>query len=98
MSVTSSGISCSVGTSIISAQSGRDRGNRRRAPGAGRPRARVLDSADGVPKPVSGSRVYVTHLTMPGDANSLGSAFGGIVMQWADLAAGMAAMRHARLP
>jgi len=50
------------------------------------------------PKPVSGSRVYVTHLTMPGDANSLGSAFGGIVMQWADLAAGMAAMRHARGP
>lgn len=50
------------------------------------------------PKPVSGSRVHVAHLAMPGDANSLGSAFGGIVMQWADLAAGMAAMRHARLP
>src|SRR6266545_3706725 len=50
------------------------------------------------PKPASGSRVHVTHLTMPGDANSLGTAFGGIVMQWADLAAGMAAMRHARLP
>jgi acyl-CoA hydrolase len=50
------------------------------------------------PKPASGSRVHVTHLTMPGDANTLGTAFGGMVMQWADLAAGMAAMRHARLP
>ncbi|HET8540054.1 MAG TPA: acyl-CoA thioesterase [Anaeromyxobacter sp.] len=35
---------------------------------------------------------------MPGDANSLGTAFGGKIMQWTDLAAGMAAMRHARLP
>ncbi|ABS25396.1 acyl-CoA thioesterase [Anaeromyxobacter sp. Fw109-5] len=50
------------------------------------------------PKPASASRVEVTHLVMPGDANSLGTAFGGMVMQWTDLAAGMAAMRHARLP
>jgi len=49
-------------------------------------------------KPARESRVEVTHLVMPGDANSLGSAFGGKVMQWTDLAAGMAAMRHARLP
>jgi acyl-CoA hydrolase len=49
-------------------------------------------------KPASESRVEVTHLVMPGDANSLGSAFGGMIMQWTDLAAGMAAMRHARLP
>jgi len=49
-------------------------------------------------KPASASRVEVTHLVMPGEANSLGSAFGGMIMQWTDLAAGMAAMRHARLP
>jgi acyl-CoA hydrolase len=50
------------------------------------------------PKPAAQSRVEVTHLVMPGDANVLGSAFGGRVMQWIDLAAGMAAMRHARQP
>jgi acyl-CoA hydrolase len=50
------------------------------------------------PKPASASRVEVTHLVQPGDANVMGTAFGGIVMQWTDVAAAMAAMRHARLP
>ncbi len=50
------------------------------------------------PKPASASRVEVTHLVMPGDANVLGTAFGGKVMEWTDMAASMAAMRHARLP
>ncbi|HVI94165.1 MAG TPA: acyl-CoA thioesterase [Anaeromyxobacter sp.] len=50
------------------------------------------------PKPASASRVEVTHLVMPGDANVVGTAFGGMVMQWIDLAASMAAMRHSRLP
>jgi acyl-CoA hydrolase len=49
-------------------------------------------------KPAAQSRVEVTHLVMPGDANALGTAFGGRVMEWTDVAAGMAAMRHARLP
>ncbi len=49
-------------------------------------------------KPASASRIETTHLIMPSDANAHGTAFGGIVMQWIDLAAGMAAMRHARLP
>ena len=49
-------------------------------------------------KPASESRVETTHLVMPGDANVLGTAFGGKIMEWTDLAAGMAAMRHARLP
>ena len=40
------------------------------------------------PKPASASRVEVTHLVMPGDANGHGTAFGGKVMQWIDLAAG----------
>ncbi len=44
------------------------------------------------------SRVEMTQLVMPSHANVLGSAFGGTVMQWTDLAAAMAAMRHARLP
>lgn len=50
------------------------------------------------PKPAADSRVEVTHLVMPFDANTLGTAFGGTVMQWTDLAAAMAAMRHARVP
>jgi acyl-CoA hydrolase len=44
------------------------------------------------------SRVEMTQLVMPSDANSLGTAFGGRIVQWTDLAASMAAMRHARGP
>src|SRR5512140_3210342 len=50
------------------------------------------------PKPASASRIETTHLVMPPDANGHGTAFGGIVMQWIDVAASMAAMRHERLP
>jgi acyl-CoA hydrolase len=50
------------------------------------------------PKPVSQSRVEHTHLVMPGDANNLGSAFGGMIMQWTDVAGAMVGMRHARGP
>jgi acyl-CoA hydrolase len=49
-------------------------------------------------KPVSQSRIEHTHLVMPGEANNLGSAFGGMIMEWTDVAGAMAAMRHARLP
>ena len=48
-------------------------------------------------KPAAGSRIEAVHIVMPSDANSRGTAFGGIVMQWIDLTAAMAAMRHARL-
>jgi acyl-CoA hydrolase len=50
--------------------------------------------------PVAASRSHVelTELVMPSHANSHGTAFGGSVMAWIDLAAGMSAMRHARLP
>ncbi len=50
------------------------------------------------PVPVSASHVEMTQLVMPSHANGHGTAFGGTVMAWIDLAAGMAAMRHARLP
>ncbi len=50
------------------------------------------------PKPASQSRVEHTHLVMPGEANNLGTAFGGMIMQWTDAAGAMAAMRHARGP
>ncbi len=49
-------------------------------------------------KPASASRIETTHIVMPSDANAFGTAFGGTVMAWIDLAASMAAMRHARMP
>jgi acyl-CoA hydrolase len=48
-------------------------------------------------KLASTSNVETTHLVLPPDANGLGTAFGGRVMQWIDLAASMAAMRHTRM-
>ncbi len=48
-------------------------------------------------KPPSASRVEMTELILPPDANALGTAFGGRVMQWTDLAASIAAMRHSRM-
>jgi len=40
----------------------------------------------------------MTELVMPTDANNLGSAFGGRIVQWMDLAGAVAARRHARMP
>lgn len=34
-------------------------------------------------------------MVLPGDANSLGTAFGGKIMQWIDIVAAVAARRHA---
>ncbi len=50
------------------------------------------------PKPPSESVVEMTELVMPSDGNSLGTAFGGRIVQWTDLAAGVCAMRHSGLP
>ena len=47
------------------------------------------------PKPPSASQVQMTELVMPTDGNALGTAFGGRIVQWTDLAAGVCAMRHA---
>ena len=40
------------------------------------------------------SRVEMTELVLPGDTNQLGTIFGGKVMQWIDIAASVAGMRH----
>jgi acyl-CoA hydrolase len=37
----------------------------------------------------------MTQIVMPGDTNSLGNAFGGKLMQWIDICAGVASRRHA---
>jgi acyl-CoA hydrolase len=49
-------------------------------------------------KPVSQSASEYSELILPNDANSLGTLFGGKLMQLVDLAGSLAAARHARLP
>jgi acyl-CoA hydrolase len=47
----------------------------------------------------SESRVVMTQIVMPTHVNGAGGVlFGGVVMQWIDVCAGVAAMRHARGP
>jgi len=49
-------------------------------------------------RPVSQSRVEMTEIVMPNDANPLGNVMGGRVMHWVDVCAAVAAGRHARTP
>lgn len=49
-------------------------------------------------RPVSASRVEMTEIVMPNDANPLGNVMGGRVMHWVDVCAAVAAGRHARTP
>jgi acyl-CoA hydrolase len=48
------------------------------------------------PLPPSASRTETVQIVFPGDANPLGTVFGGRVMQWVDQVAAMAAQRHCR--
>lgn len=47
-------------------------------------------------KPVSPSRSFVqmTELILPNHMNSLGTAFGGVIMSWIDIAASISASRY----
>lgn len=54
-------------------------------------------TADGG-RPVRDSLSEISEVAMPEHANPLGNLFGGRVMQLADLAGSIAAMRHARTP
>jgi acyl-CoA hydrolase len=47
-------------------------------------------------KPARDSTVTMTELVLPGHTNALGTIFGGQVMSWIDIAAAIAAGRHAR--
>jgi acyl-CoA hydrolase len=40
------------------------------------------------------SSVETTHMVLPGDTNVHGTAFGGKIMQWMDIASAVAATRH----
>ncbi|MCS6965722.1 MAG: acyl-CoA thioesterase [Candidatus Kapabacteria bacterium] len=46
-------------------------------------------------KPPLASAVEMMHLVLPNHANQLGNVLGGQLMQWMDIAAALAAMRHA---
>jgi len=48
------------------------------------------------PRPASESHVVMTELVMPNDTNALGNCMGGRVMHLIDIAAAIAARRHAR--
>jgi acyl-CoA hydrolase len=47
-------------------------------------------------KPPRESYTTMTQIVLPGDANALGTIFGGKIMSWIDIAAAIAAGRHAR--
>jgi acyl-CoA hydrolase len=42
------------------------------------------------------TRVVMTETVLPGDGNPLGTAFGGKIAQWIDIAAAIACQRHCR--
>jgi acyl-CoA hydrolase len=45
-------------------------------------------------KAPAASQIETTQIILPGDTNALGTAFGGKVMQWIDIAAAICARRH----
>ncbi|RMD87166.1 MAG: acyl-CoA thioesterase [Calditrichaeota bacterium] len=49
-------------------------------------------------KPVSASKVEMTEIVLPNDANTLGNVLGGKVMHMIDIACAIAASRHCRRP
>jgi acyl-CoA hydrolase len=48
------------------------------------------------PRPGRASLVEMAQLLLPGGANALGTAFGGTVVGWIDMAAAISAQRHCR--
>jgi acyl-CoA hydrolase len=53
-------------------------------------------STELAPKSPRDSEVVMTQMILPPDANPLNAAFGGKVMEWIDVAGGIAAQRHCR--
>jgi len=52
------------------------------------------DAAEATAQTPDVSRVEMTQLVMPGDANARGNAFGGQILAWIDIAAAVAAGRY----
>lgn len=53
---------------------------------------------DRAPRYPTDSGTVATHLVLPGDTNGHNTAFGGKIMQWMDITASVAAMRHCGTP
>lgn len=51
-----------------------------------------------LPRPVAASKVEMTEIIFPNDANPLGNVMGGRIMHWVDICAAVAAGRHSRTP
>jgi acyl-CoA hydrolase len=49
------------------------------------------------PHSPAASRVLQTHIVLPHDINALGTLFGGRLVEWIDMSAGIACQRHSRL-
>jgi acyl-CoA hydrolase len=47
---------------------------------------------------VGATRVETAQVVLPSHTNTMGTLFGGVLMQWIDVAASVAAARHARGP
>ncbi len=56
----------------------------------------MTNPPDLTPRKVSESQSEMTELVLPNDTNPLGGLLGGRLMHWMDIAAAMAAHRHAR--
>jgi len=48
------------------------------------------------PGTVANSRVHMTQVVMPNNTNTHGTVFGGEIMSWIDICAGVSAQRHCR--
>jgi len=58
----------------------------------------MSEPAEPSARPVAASKVEMTEMVMPNEANPLGNAMGGRVMHWIDICAAICAGRHARTP
>jgi acyl-CoA hydrolase len=54
-----------------------------------------MKSPTGKRHTVAATRVETAQAVLPGHTNGMGTLFGGVVMQWIDVAAAIAAARHA---
>jgi len=57
-----------------------------------------MEKAAPTPSSPAASRVETANIVLPGLTNVHGTIFGGILLQWIDVAAAIAAARHAGLP
>src|SRR3954471_3112609 len=57
-----------------------------------------MENRAATPSSPTASRVETANVVLPGLTNVHGTIFGGILMQWIDIAAAIAAARHAGAP